>query len=443
MKRIAWVVGCLVLSIGGCATSPAPPASPTEGVAIQGLPLRWWEGFQDPALDRLVTLALDNNLDLKSAIQRIREQRALRRQSSSALFPILRGTGSAEASHNASDGADQSYLYGVDLTWEIDLFGRLRAQTRAAEANMQATAADYQALRVSLVADVISTYLHYRLAREEETIAQQAADNQQQTANITRIRFKGGTASGFDVERLEAQVNITRATIPAAREQAESSRYGLAYLLNRDQTEIDSILAQAVTPKQPLMPDVTALMALPATSLRNRPDVYATELRLQASTAELDAAKALRYPQLTLGALVGFEQGSGTPAWSISGQVFQPLVNFGQIRAAIEASDARQQQAWLTYQAALLQALREVRSALASYAQGMERQQLLALATHSAANARALARRQYEAGTVSLIEVLDAERVYFDARLDQVQATTDVLLKWTEIFRTLGLSPSA
>ncbi|MBA1246274.1 TolC family protein [Pseudomonas luteola] len=443
MKRIAWVVGCLVLSIGGCATSPAPPASPAEGVAIQGLPLRWWEGFQDPALDRLVTLALDNNLDLKSAIQRIREQRALRRQSSSALFPILRGTGSAEASHNASDGADRSYLYGVDLTWEIDLFGRLRAQTRAAEANMQATAADYQALRVSLVADVISTYLRYRLAREEETIAQQAADNQQQTANITRIRFKGGTASGFDVERLEAQVNITRATIPAAREQAESSRYGLAYLLNRDQTEIDSILAQAVTPKQPLMPDVTALMALPATSLRNRPDVYATELRLQASTAELDAAKALRYPQLTLGALVGFEQGSGTPAWSISGQVFQPLVNFGQIRAAIEASDARQQQAWLTYQAALLQALREVRSALASYGQGMERQQLLALATHSAANARALARHQYEAGTVSLIEVLDAERVYFDARLDQVQATTDVLLKWTEIFRTLGLSPSA
>ena len=348
MKRIAWVVGCLVLSIGGCAISPAPPASPAEGVAIQGLPLRWWEGFQDPALERLVTLALDNNLDLKSAIQRIREQRALRRQSSSALFPILRGTGSAEASHNASDGADQSYLYGVDLTWEIDLFGRLRAQTRAAEANMQATAADYQALRVSLVADVISTYLRYRLAREEETIAQQAADNQQQTANITRIRFKGGTASGFDVERLEAQVNITRATIPAAREQAESSRYGLAYLLNRDQTEIDSILAQAVTPKQPLMPDVTALMALPATSLRNRPDVYATELRLQASTAELDAAKALRYPQLTLGALVGFEQGSGTPAWSISGQVFQPLVNFGQIRAAIEASDARQQQAWLT-----------------------------------------------------------------------------------------------
>jgi NodT family efflux transporter outer membrane factor (OMF) lipoprotein len=428
-----------MLSLSGCSAPTIPSATPSSAIAVQYLSLRWWEDFQDPAINQLVIFALRDNLDLATAVQRVREQRALRRQSTSALFPTVSATGAHELARSASDGMDESYLYALDLSWEIDLFGRLRALNKAAEASLQASGADYESLRVSLIAEVVLTYLRYRLALEQEAIAQQAADNQQQTADITRIRFNSGTASGFDVERFEAQVNITRATVPVAREQASAARHDLAYLLNHDQADIDAILAKPNVPQQPPSPQVAALLQLPASSLRSRPDVRAAELRLKATAAELNAAKALRYPQLTLGALVGLEQGGSQPSWSMTGQLLQPLINFGQIQSTIEVSDARQQQAWLTYQSALMQALREVRNAIVSYNQGLERQRLLGLALQGSANARALARRQYEAGTISLIEVLDAERVFFDAQREHQQAATDVLLRWSEIYRTLGI----
>lgn len=441
MKRIVLLVA-LGIGLAGCAGRADPPPPAPLDTALAGLPLAWWQGFADPALQRLVELGLRDNLDLASAVQRIREQRALRRQSRGALFPTLNAAGSHERARTASDGSGEDYLYGLDLSWEVDLFGRLRALDSAAQANLQAAAADYQALRVSLIAEVASAYLQYRLAQRQEAIAVQSADLQAETARITHIRFDQGTASGFDVERFDAQVGITRAAVPVAREQAASARYALAYLLNREQAEIDAILESGATPRQPDDPQLLALLELPASSLRGRADVRAAELRMHAAGAELDAAKALRYPQLSLGALVGFEQGLGATSWSLGGQVLQPLVDFGQIRGNIEASDARQQQAWLAYQSALILALRETRSAIAAYAQGLERQRLLDSATRSSANASDLARRQYESGTVSLIEVLDAERTLFDAQRDQLQASTDVLLRWVEIYRTLGLAPN-
>ncbi|MBE7376290.1 TolC family protein [Pseudomonas lopnurensis] len=435
---LAWL--CLVLLLGGCAARPAPAPLETD-IALAGLPLDWWRGFRDPALERLVDLALEDNLDLAIAAQRIREQRAVRRQAAGALLPSLYATGRHEKARNG-DGHDEAYFYGLDLAWELDLFGRLRALSRAADAGLQAAAADYQALRVSLIGEVASTYLQYRLALQQERIAERAADSQAEIARITRIRFDQGTASGFDVERFDAQVAITRAAVPRAREQAAAARYALAYLLNREQTEIDALLGDnARLPQQPEDEQLLALFELPASSLRGRADVRAAELRMRAADQALDAARALRYPQLTLGALVGVEQGVSVPAWSLGGQVLQPLFDFGRIRGEIEASDARREQAWLSYQATLIQALRETRSAIAAYLQGLERQRLLDNAVRSSANAIELARRQYEAGTVSLIEVLDAERTQFDTQLDQVQASTDVALRWVEIYRTLGLAP--
>ncbi|GGJ89602.1 TolC family protein [Pseudomonas matsuisoli] len=442
IKRMLSLI-CVVLVVTGCAgrSEPLPPALPDEAVAQ--LPQRWWEDFEDDALDRLVSLALADNLDLAAATERIRELRANRRQASSQLMPSVAISGSHENGRSASDGHDEDYFYGLDLAWELDLFGRLRALSRAAEAEGQAAVADYRALRVSLIADVAGAYLDYRLAQREERIARRSADSQAETARITRIRFEQGTASGFDVERFTAQVDITRAAIPVARERAANARYTLAYLLNREQTEIDAILAgPVVTSDLPGDERLLALLDLPAASLRSRPDVRAAEWRMLLADEELNAARALRFPQLTLGGLVGFEQGTSPAAWSLTGQILQPLVDFGQIRATIEASDARQRQAMLAYQSSLIGALRETRSAIASYAQGLERQRLLGRAVSASMNATELARRQYDSGTVSLIEVLDAERTLFDAQLSEVQASTDVMLRWVQIYRTLGLAPT-
>ena len=431
----------LLLGLTACTSREAPPPVPPVEPALQGLSLHWWQALQDPVLDRLVALALRDNLDLAAAGERIREQRALRRQAAGNRYPSLAISASHEKGRSASDGHDEDYLYGLDLAWEVDLFGRLAALQRAADAELQAAAADYQALRVSLIAEVAVTYLQYRLALREVDIAVQAADSQAQIARITRVRFDQGTASGFDVERLDTQLAITRAAVPEARQRAEAARYALAYLLNAEQADVDGLLETSSTASAPRDQALSALLQLPASQLRGRPDVRAAELRMQAVDNQLDAAKALRYPQLTLGALVGFEQGASVPAWTLSAQALQPLFDFGRIRATIEATDARRQQAWIAYQSSLIQALRETRSAISGYAEGLERQRLLDNAGRSAANATALAQRQYDAGTVSLIEVLDAERTQFDAQLQQQRAVTDVALRWVEIYRTLGLAP--
>lgn len=440
MRRL-YLLLALALLLSACAGRTPPPEPELPAEALAGLPLAWWQSLDDPALNQLVELALRDNLDLAAATQRIREQRALRRQAWGDRLPSVYATGRHEKGRSASDGHDEDYFYGLDLAWELDLFGRLSAIEGAAEANLRASAADYQALRVSLIGEVAGTYLQYRLAQREEVIARQAADSQAQIARITRVRFDQGTASGFDVERLDTQLAITRAAVPQARERAAAARYELAYLLNGEQASIDAILDPEAVFSVPRDEQLLPLLELPASSLRARADVRAAELRLLAAGHELDAARALRYPQLTLGALVGFEQGVGVPAWTLSAQVLQPLFDFGRIRSVIEAGDARREQAWLAYQTALIQALRETRSAIALYAQGLERQRLLDGASRSATNATTLAQRQYDAGTVSLIEVLDAQRTEFDTQLEQQRAATDVALRWVEIYRTLGLAP--
>lgn len=439
--RRPYLLLALALLLSACAGRTPPPEPELPPEALAGLPLAWWQSLKDPALNQLVELALRDNLDLAAATQRIREQRALRRQAWGDRLPSVYATGRHEKGRSASDGHDEDYFYGLDLAWELDLFGRLGAIEGAAEANLRASAADYQALRVSLIGEVAGTYLQYRLAQREEVIARQAADSQAQIARITRVRFDQGTASGFDVERLDTQLAITRAAVPQARERAAAARYELAYLLNGEQASIDAILDPEAVFSVPRDEQLLPLLELPASSLRARADVRAAELRLLAAGHELDAARALRYPQLTLGALVGFEQGVGVPAWTLSAQALQPLFDFGRIRSVIEAGDARREQAWLAYQTALIQALRETRSAIALYAQGLERQRLLDGASRSATNATTLAQRQYDAGTVSLIEVLDAQRTEFDTQLEQQRAATDVALRWVEIYRTLGLAP--
>ncbi|TBU81627.1 hypothetical protein DNK06_07575 [Pseudomonas daroniae] len=439
--RRPYLLLALALLLSACAGRTPPPEPELPPEALAGLPLAWWQSLEDPALNQLVELALRDNLDLAAATQRIREQRALRRQAWGDRLPSVYATGRHEKGRSASDGHDEDYFYGLDLAWELDLFGRLSAIEGAAEASLRASAADYQALRVSLIGEVAGTYLQYRLAQREEVIARQAADSQAQIARITRVRFDQGTASGFDVERLDTQLAITRAAVPQARERAAAARYELAYLLNGEQASIDAILDPEALFSVPRDEQLLPLLELPASSLRARADVRAAELRLLAAGHELDAARALRYPQLTLGALVGFEQGVGVPAWTLSAQALQPLFDFGRIRSVIEAGDARREQAWLAYQTALIQALRETRSAIALYAQGLERQRLLDGASRSATNATTLAQRQYDAGTVSLIEVLDAQRTEFDTQLEQQRAATDVALRWVEIYRTLGLAP--
>ncbi|NUU34732.1 efflux transporter outer membrane subunit [Pseudomonas sp. C2B4] len=439
----------LLLSVlTGCA-SPSDPAMPLEqspsvkepGPALASLTQRWWESFDDPVLNRLMTDALRDNLDLAAAVERVREVRAQRNLTTTALYPEIGIAARYGRSRTALNGTNTQYSYGVDLAWELDLFGRLKALRNEASAELEATRQDYLSLRLSLMSEVASHYLQYRLAQQILGIATETGINQAQTARVTRARLEQGSANRLDLERIESQVAITQAEIPTARQQAQSASYNLAYLLASDQAQIDSLLAEPAAPSMGFSESaLPQLLSIPAEILRERPDVRAAEQRVQAAGESLVAAKAARYPQLSLGALAFVEQGGAAP-WALTSQLFQPLFDFGRIDSRIEASDARREQARLAYRQSLLQALRETHTSIHAYGQTISRQRELDKATAAAARAVDLARQQYDAGTVSMLEVLDAERSLFEVRRSQARAQLDVALHWVEINRSLGIAP--
>lgn len=439
----------LLSALTGCVSQSNPaipleeiPPTKESGPALDSLAQRWWESFEDPALNRLMTDALRDNLDLASAVERVREVRAQHNLADTALYPEIGIAARYGRSRTALDSTSTKYSYGVDLVWELDLFGRLKALRNEARAELEATRQDYLSLRLSLMTEVANNYLQYRLAEQLMAIATETGINQAQTARVTRARLEQGSANRLDLERIESQVAITQAEIPTARQQALSASYNLAYLLASEQERIDALLAETPAPSirfsESALPQ---LLSIPAEVLRERPDVRAAEQRLQAAGESLVAVKAARYPQLTLGALALFEQGGAAP-WALTSQLFQPLFDFGRVDSRVEASDARREQARLAYQQSLLQALREAHTSIQAYGQGISRQSELDKATAAAARAVDLARQQYQAGTVSMLEVLDAERSLFNVQRSQAQAKVDVALRWVEINRTLGIAPN-
>ncbi|AXP03378.1 TolC family protein [Pseudomonas fluorescens] len=449
INRTSLMTLALLSALAGCS-SPMQEGSPTAGDQMHGQDLapslatqlpRWWEGFNDPALNSLMESALRNNQDLASAVERVREVRAQRRLAAAQRYPDIGLAANYDRSRTALNGTNEDYFYGMDLSWEVDLFGRLKALRNEADSQLKASQQDYLSLRISLMAEVANNYLQYRLARRVEQIASEASTAQKQTADVTRARLEQGTSNRLDLERIESQVAVTLAEVPVARQQAETARYNLAYLLASEQSVVDRLLAGEDTAAVPPSPSALSLSSVPVEVLRERPDVRAAEQRLQAAGEFLAAEKAARYPQLTLGLLSGFEQGAGASTWALSTQLFQPLFDFGRISSRIEAGDARHEQARLAYKSSLLQALREVHTAFQAYNQGVERQGNLDQATAAAVRAVDLAKQQYAAGTVSMLEVLDAERSLFDVQRSQVQARADVALRWVEINRTLGIAP--
>lgn len=439
----------LLAGLSGCTSHQQPALLPVENAstlasdpALSLLLPRWWESFEDPVLNRLMQSALRDNLDLAAAVERVREVRAQRSLADADRYPDIGLAANYGRSKNTLNGITENHFYGVDLAWELDLFGRLKALRNEASAQMNAAQQDYLSLRLSLMAEVTNNYLQYRHAQRVLEIATEAGTTQAQIARVTRDRLAQGTVNRLDLERIEAQVAITQAEVPVARQQAQAASHTLAYLLASEQSRIDSLLAEAPPATTPSLEyALPQLASIPAEVLRERPDVRAAEQRLYAAGESLAAAKAARYPQLTLGLLAGIEQG-GASAWALTSQLFQPLFDFGRTASRIEAVDARREQARIVYQASLLQALRETHSAIQAYDQGLKRLGNLNQATGSSVRTVALTRQQHDAGTVSMLEVLDAERSLFDVQRSQAQATVDVALRWVEINRALGNAPT-
>lgn len=403
---------------GDATVAPSPEAS-----------AEFWRSFNDPMLTRLVDESLSANHDLRIALARYDRANALLRGAKFDRYPTVTASATASDSRASADQAPgfdrdardaESYDVQANLSWELDLFGRVRRGIEAQSAETWATAADLDALQVAIVGEVARSYVELRGLQERLRVAHGNADNQRETLRLVQARFDAGRGTEFDTSRARAQLETTLSRVPALEAQVAVTMHRLAVLVGKTP---DALIAD-LTAQQPL-PALPARLdaGTPGDLLRRRPDVAAAEQRLHAATARIGVATADLFPRFTLGGLIGsqaidssalFERDSETRLVALG--IDWSFLDVGRVRARIAATDADATGELARYQQTVLLALEETENALVRYARARVEDQHLEQAAIDSSRAAQLARVRYEAGAADLLEVLDAERNQLQAQ---------------------------
>lgn len=406
----------------------------------------WWTRLDDPLLSDLVREALQASPDLRAARARLREARARRTVSLSALFPEVTGSGSAVRSQSSKETGSgrvtDLYNAGLDASWELDLFGGARRGVEAAEADTESSQASLQDTQVSLVAEVAAAYVDVRSLQERLRIARANLDSQEETALLTQWRAQAGLVGDQEVEQARTDMERTRALIPSLQVSLAEAEHSLDVLLGLNPGTLHDRLSAAG--ELPSVPTGIAV-GIPADTLRQRPDVRAAERGLAAETARVGEAEAARYPSLTLSGSIGLEAltfnrlgSGGTGTSSLLAGITAPIFDAGRLRAQVDIQDAVREQALAAYEQAVLAALRDVENALVALYRNRERTDSLAGAVASARNASELARQNYEAGLTDFQSVLDAQRTRLTVEESHAGARSDQVKAVVQLYKALG-----
>lgn len=420
-------------------------------------PATWWTVYQDPELNRLVETVSARNLDLLTAAQRIAEARAVTGQSRSKLGPEINLTGGGQrlrggftqgvARIPTPSGQQPTGSFvapfetgilqaGLDMRWEMDLFGSNRAGVAAARADVLAAQERREDLLITVTAEAARYYLELRGIEERLLITRRNIAAQKDLLGLTEERTRAGLASQLDIERQRTLLSTTEATIPPLESELAAHRHRLALLTEDAEYQV------APAPV-PAMPDVTGTYS--SELLKRRPDVRAAEARLSAAMARLKQARTDLYPKITLNGLVG-RQGTALSNISFGGgnffnlgpQVQLPIFNTGRIKANIAAQDARVEQERLAYRQEIVSAIEEAANALAAVQRQQEREVKLAEAADSARRSLDLATDLQRAGLTDFLAVLDAERAALDVEFQRSAARTQAFVESVGLFKALA-----
>ena len=455
-------IGFLSFALAGCAVGPSykqpalsAPAAFSNGSQTNvdlGRPVAdWWRGFNDPILNDLVGLTLTNNHDLKIAQANLREARALRRESQFDFGPVVNGDAAYTHQLSSQDAVFgfprnlreiELYDVGFDATWELDVFGHVRRAVEANSAMVQAAEANRRDLEVILTGEVARNYFELRGAQNELAVARRNADNQRQTADMTRARSEGGRGTEFDVARAMAQLNSTLATIPPLEARVAHSVHRLGVLSGQQ----PAAFAEKLTPPAPL-PTLPAVVSIgsPEDLLRRRPDVRAAERSLAAATARIGVATADLFPRLSFTGRLGLEASSiaglgrsGADTWAFGPHLTWGILDWGHIRARMNAAGARAQAALSVYERTVLTTLEETENALVDFGREQVRRDYLSEAVKASEEATSLAHARFDNGATDFLTVLDAERVLLEAQNQFAQSQTRTATALVAVYKALG-----
>ena len=440
------------LVLAACAVGPKAPDATlpplasgvftTPAVGTTTAPARddWWRLYDDPALDALVQQALAENNQLEAAEANLRAVRASLSESRAGRYPSTQATGTgqygrASAATVGGNGGQaleegETYDVGLDVSYEIDLFGRVGSSIRAARADADAAAAALDVVRVSVAGETARAYVDSCAANVQIAVAERSLSLQGETVNLTQTLLDNGSGTGLDTSRARAAAAQTAATLPPLRAQRDAALFRLATLTGVTPAEASATARACAAIPQLSHPipvgDGAALLA-------RRPDVRQAERRLAAAAARVNVATASLYPTVSLGGSLGstaLDAGDlGDDAsfrFSVGPLISWSFPNVAVARARIAAADANSDAALATFDQTVLTALQETETALSAYAHELDRMAALTEARDQAARASNLARLRFEAGADSFLTVLDAERTLAgaEAALASSQALT-------------------
>jgi NodT family efflux transporter outer membrane factor (OMF) lipoprotein len=430
------------------AANPAAGETQSGGVAPAGLD-EWWHRLNDPLLDELIARTARQGLDLREALSRIREARALRGVAGADRFPTLDAVGSYRRSGESDNTPlggfvpdNGVFTVGFDATWEIDLWGRVRRQVEAADADLAATYEDARDVAVTVAAETALRYVDLRSFQRRLAIARQNVDLQEQTLAVVRGRFESGMVGARDVAQASTVVESTRARVPALEAGVRIMENRLAVLAGL----APGALADELKEVRPVpVPPLEIVVGMPADLLRRRPDVRRAERVLAAETARIGVAKGDLYPRLALNGTLGLASEDIADLLKRSSNYFSfgpslrwNIFDAGRIRELAEAQDARAEQAHLRWERTVLVALEECEDAMTAFVREQVRRASLLEAATQARLAVDLAQTQYTNGLTDFQTVLDSEREVASLEDDLADSDSAVTTHVIRIYKSLG-----
>lgn len=420
----------------------AKPLSPGELAT-------WWRNFNDPVLDDLIQQAIVNNHDLRAALERVREARALRGITASTGLPRVDAQGSISRTRNSDtlgtdgiEGDQNLFEAGLDASWEIDVWGAVRRGVEASDADVAAAEDSRHAVMVTVTAEVARNYIELRLAQVRQTIVGRGIATQRETIELVRARLDAGVGTTLELAQAHAQLTDRESQNPplVIAERAAANR--LAVLLGQYPGELHAELAaKAELPTY----KSTVATGLPSDLLRRRPDIRAAERRIAAASARIGVATADLFPRLSLTGSFGFrsEELDTLPLiqsrfWSFGPSVRWNLFDSGRIRHNIEAANAREQQALLAYEQTVLTSFEDVENSLVSLFQQQIRWDALLRTIDANQQAVALSEERYRSGVSEFLNVLVSQRLLYDAQDSAAQSQGAVLTSMIALYKSLG-----
>ncbi len=455
-KRALSVIAAVALA--GCTVGPdyVRPAVDTPSAwridypkAAEVANTKWWEQFADPVLNELIETALRENRDVRIAAARIDQFAGALTSTRSQLFPTI-GYGADVSRTRASrlgfppipepvDPYFTLYQASLGASWQLDLFGRVRRLTEAAQAQVYASEEAQRGVVLTVVTSVASSYIVMRALDRQLEIAKSTAANFGETARIFDRRFQAGIVSQTEVSQIRSQYQQALAAIPAIGQQVAAQENLISILLGRDPGPV----ARGKTIDQLVAPSIPA--DLPSALLERRPDIRQAEQNLVAANANIGAARALYYPTISLTGLLGsistafgdFLSGPAT-AWSLAAGLTGPIFTFGAIEGQVAGAEAGQRQAVLAYQATIANAFRETNDALVGSINKAQETEVQAQRVVALRDFARHSKRRFDAGLAGYLDVLVAENELFAAELASVRTQADRHTQLVAVYRAMG-----